>query len=123
MNKELVPVDSVEILEEFAMEIERLRDCSVEDAEVMASNVLGRAYSSTHLVGLTDGGRRAVYWWSFTPGFVSISPFDVDGVDGENGIQIWRDADEETNDDFEQWLSTLTDGFDWLHPEFRDTSM
>nr|WP_233340528.1 hypothetical protein [Haloprofundus sp. MHR1] len=120
MNENLIPFDRTERFAELTNAIKTLRDCSAEEAELMASKVLSRAYSSTYLVGLTDGGHRAVYWWSFTPGFASIVPFDVDGVNGENGIQIWRGADEETNDDFKQWLSTLTDGFDWLHPEFRD---
>ncbi|WP_224337906.1 hypothetical protein [Haloprofundus halobius] len=120
MNEKLVPYGRTELVAELAEEIEALRECPSEDAELMASKVLSRAYSSTKLVGLTDDGRRAVYWWDFSPGFVLISPFDLKGVDGKNGIQIWRGADEETDDDFETWLLTRIDGLDWLHPDFRD---
>ncbi len=61
MNENFIPCDWTERFVELTEVIQTLRDCSTEEAELMASKVLSRAYSSTYLVRLTDGGRCAVY--------------------------------------------------------------
>ncbi|MFB9807058.1 hypothetical protein ACFFQF_18285 [Haladaptatus pallidirubidus] len=123
MNHTLVPSGREELFAELTENIAELRETPKDDAEVMASNVLSRAYSTIHLVGLSDNGKRALYHWDTSnPGaWASLIPFDERGVDSLNAIIIWQTTNEDQPDDFKTWLEPRLDGLDWVHPGYSPT--
>ncbi|WP_227380870.1 hypothetical protein [Haladaptatus halobius] len=120
MNHKLVPFGRDKLFKELSEEIAELRETSQEDAELMASKVLSRAYSHTKLVGLSIDGKRALYHWDTLnpPAFASLAPFDEREVDSKNAVIVWRHTDEDQSDDFEAWLEPRLDGLDWIHPDY-----
>jgi hypothetical protein len=120
MNHTLVPFGHEELFAELTEHIVELREISNADAEMMASKVLRRAYSTINLVGLSDNGKCALYHWDTSnPGaWASLIPFDERGVDSLNAIIIWQTTDEDQPDDFETWLKPRLSGMDWIHPDY-----
>ncbi|RBI59817.1 hypothetical protein DMJ13_22185 [halophilic archaeon] len=76
---------------EFTEHIAELREISNDDAELMTSKVLSRAYSTIHLVGLSDNGKQALYHWdtSNPDARASLIPLTERDVDSLNTIIIW----------------------------------
>lgn len=84
-----------------------------DDAAACATTLLESQYEDRLLLGLVDGGTRAVYYSGLTR-CVAAVPFDADDVQIEAAHPLGQAID-----DPERWLAVAEPQWDWVAPAFR----
>jgi hypothetical protein len=82
-------------------------------ARDMASAVFRHARGSTALVGLDDGGERAVFYETNARTLVAV-PLDEHGLDHAGAERRWNRLGDPT-----AWVDARGDDLDWVHPRYR----
>lgn len=82
-------------------------------ARDVATALFRHATGSTALVGLTEGGDRAVFYAADAHTLTSV-PLDAHGLDLPRAERL-RDR----SNDPTAWVVARGDGIDWVHPRYR----
>jgi hypothetical protein len=108
MASSAAPGENGELFDRLCEAIARERGGA--DVYVKAAHLLRRNTGAYSLVGLEDGGERAVYHYEGV--FASAIPFDVEGVRQEEAETLAR------NDNVREGLHAVS--YSWVRPAYRD---
>jgi hypothetical protein len=104
-------VDRQAVYADLASTLQRLRDGV--HARDMAADVFRHATGSTALVGLTDGGERAVFYEANARTLVAV-PLDEHGLDRPDTERLWNRLSDPTG-----WVDARGGDLAWVHPRYR----
>ncbi|MFC7078833.1 hypothetical protein [Halorussus caseinilyticus] len=108
MASSVPPAANTEIFDRLCAAI--AREQGGADVYLKAAHLIRRNNGAYSLVGLEEGGERAVYHYEGV--FASVMPFDEDGVRQHEAETLAR------NEDVREGLTAVE--YAWVHPAYRD---
>ncbi|UPV76417.1 hypothetical protein M0R89_19850 (plasmid) [Halorussus limi] len=108
MASSAAPAGNTELFDRLCAAIARERGGT--DVYLKAAHLLRRDNGAYSLVGLEEGGERAVY--HYEGAFTSVMPFDAEGVRQDEAETLAR------NENVREGLHAVS--YSWVRPEYRD---